>query len=553
MLDQLFVKNLVVVQELNIEFKNGMTVVTGETGAGKSIIIQALSLVVGGRSDASLVRDGASKSEIVATFSIDIEDRLQSLLENLDLENGTECILRRVISADGKSRSYVNGSNVPLSTLRDIGGYLIDMHGQNEHQLLLRSNQHRILLDDYAITQDLCEEVNSTVYKYQQIQNEIEDLTKSNELWSTQKDLLSHQLNELLQIDTTQDELDSIEDDYRVSVNASLLVEKISKILESLDHESGVNNILIDGERSVEQSKEVDSRLDSIQSLLSSAQVQVQESIYDLTDYLNKIGGIEDNSAELTARINILHELGRKHNCQIQELLSVQTNLQAQLDDLGSSNEKLEELLIKQNQCEKNYYSKSKLLSEKRLTASKSLSKKVTDIMQNLGMPGSEIDFSIKPLRNSIRLNGMEEIIIHVKTNTGQELKPLNKVASGGELSRISLALSVVTSNSELIPSIVFDEVDVGISGSVAEIVGQMLKKLSTHYQIICVTHLAQVAAQGKEHLKVVKIQKDGATFTHVTDLSLSQRTEEVARILGGITISDKTRIAAEEMIKSSA
>ncbi len=553
MLDQLFVKNLVVVQELNIEFKNGMTVVTGETGAGKSIIIQALSLVVGGRSDASLVRDGASKSEIVATFSIDIEDRLQSLLENLDLENGTECILRRIISADGKSRSYVNGSNVPLSTLRDIGGYLIDMHGQNEHQLLLRSNQHRILLDDYAITQDLCEEVNSTVYKYQQIQNEIEDLTKSNELLSTQKELLSHQLNELLQIDTTQGELDSIEDDYRVSVNASLLVEKISKILESLDHESGVNNILIDGERTVEQSRQVDSRLDSIQSLLSSAQVQVQESIYDLTDYLNKIGGIEDNSAELTARINILHELGRKHNCQIQELLSVQTNLQAQLDDLGSSNEKLEELLIKQNQCEKNYYSKSKLLSEKRLTASKSLSKKVTDIMQNLGMPGSEIDFSIKPLRNSIRLNGMEEIIIHVKTNTGQELKPLNKVASGGELSRISLALSVVTSNSELIPSIVFDEVDVGISGSVAEIVGQMLKKLSTHYQIICVTHLAQVAAQGKEHLKVVKIQKNGATFTHVTDLSLSQRTEEVARILGGITISDKTRIAAEEMIKSSA
>ena len=553
MLDQLFVKNLVVIQELNIEFKNGMTVVTGETGAGKSIIIQALSLVVGGRSDASLVRDGASKSEIVATFSIDIEDRLQSLLENLDLENGTECILRRIISADGKSRSYVNGSNVPLSTLRDIGGYLIDMHGQNEHQLLLRSNQHRILLDDYAITQDLCEEVNSTVYKYQQIQNEIEDLTKSNELLSTQKELLSHQLNELLQIDTTQDELDSIEDDYRVSVNASLLVEKISKILESLDHESGVNNILIDGERTVEQSRQVDSRLDSIQSLLSSAQVQVQESIYDLTDYLNKIGSIEDNSAELTARINILHELGRKHNCQIQELLSVQTNLQAQLDDLGSSNEKLEELLIKQNQCEKNYYSKSKLLSEKRLTASKSLSKKVTDIMQNLGMPGSEIDFSIKPLRNSIRLNGMEEIIIHVKTNTGQELKPLNKVASGGELSRISLALSVVTSNSELIPSIVFDEVDVGISGSVAEIVGQMLKKLSTHYQIICVTHLAQVAAQGKEHLKVVKIQKNGATFTHVTDLSLSQRTEEVARILGGITISDKTRVAAEEMIKSSA
>ena len=553
MLDQLIVKNLVVVQDLNIEFKNGMTVVTGETGAGKSIIIQALSLVVGGRSDASLVRSGESKAEIVATFSLDINDRLQSLLENLDLENGTECILRRVISADGKSRSYVNASNVPLSTLRDIGSYLIDMHGQNEHQLLLRNNQHRILLDDYATTQNLCEEVNLIVHKYQQLQHEIEGLRKSNESLLTQKELLSHQLKELLQIDMAQDELDSIEDDYRVAMNARLLVEKISKILESLDNELGVNNTLIDVESIIDQSREVDARLDSIQSLLSSAQVQVQESIYDLTDYLSRISGIEDSSEDLTTRIDILHELGRKHNCQIQELLSIQNSLQSRLEGLDSSSNKLDELVINQNQLEKDYYSKTKILSDKRLAGSKSLSKKVTDIMQNLGMPGSEIDFSIKPFSNSIRLNGMEEIIIYVKTNTGQDLKPLNKVASGGELSRISLALSVVTSNTELTPSIVFDEVDVGISGSVAEIVGQMLKKLSSRCQVICVTHLAQVAAQGTEHLKVVKIQKNGATFTHVTDLNLSQRTEEVARILGGITISEKTRVAAEEMIKSSA
>ena len=213
----------------------------------------------------------------------------------------------------------------------------------------------------------------------------------------------------------------------------------------------------------------------------------------------------------------------------------------------------LDELINKQDKIEKDYYKKSKILTSKRSTSSKSLSKKVTELMQNLGMPGSEVLFYLSSPSQSIQLNGEEEIEIKVKTNTGQDLKPLNKVASGGELSRISLALSVVTSKTELTPSIVFDEVDVGISGSVAEIVGQMLKQLSARYQVICVTHLAQVAAQGKEHMKVVKIQRNGATFTEVTNLNPLQRTDEVARILGGIKVSDKTKMAAEEMIKSSA
>jgi DNA repair protein RecN (Recombination protein N) len=220
---------------------------------------------------------------------------------------------------------------------------------------------------------------------------------------------------------------------------------------------------------------------------------------------------------------------------------------------LGSSSDKINELLLAQSKLEKEYYAKSKLLSAERVIASKSLSKEVTSLMQKLGMPGSEITFSINSSEGSVRLNGMEEIIILTKTNAGQDFKPLGKVASGGELSRISLALSVVTSKTELTPSVVFDEVDVGISGSVAEIVGQMLKKLSNRYQIICVTHLAQVAAQGKDHMKVVKTQKNGSTFTQVASLSPKERTDEVARILGGITISDKTRIAAEEMINSSS
>ncbi len=553
MLEHLHVKNLVVVEDLSVEFKSGMTVVTGETGAGKSILIQALSLVAGGRSDSSLIRKGASKAEIVATFSLNSGTELQTFLEGLDLENENECILRRVIASDGKSRSYVNGSNVPLSTLKDIGSFLIDMHGQNEHQLLLRANHHRLLLDDYAGTQKQCEEVNNIVNNYQRVKNEAEDLQNNNSLLAAQKELITHQLNELIQAELSQDELDNIEDDYKVSTNASQLVEKISKIIDSLDNESGVNNVLIESENIVNQSKELDSRLDPIYLLLASAQLQVQEGIYDLTDYLGKISSQEDNSVQLSSRINELHDLGRKHNCQIQGLLEAQSTLQENLNMLGSSSDKINELLLAQSKFEKEYYAKSKLLSAERVIASKSLSKEVTSLMQKLGMPGSEITFSINSSEGSVRLNGMEEIIILTKTNAGQDFKPLGKVASGGELSRISLALSVVTSKTELTPSVVFDEVDVGISGSVAEIVGQMLKKLSSRYQIICVTHLAQVAAQGQDHMKVVKTQKNGSTFTQVASLSPKERTDEVARILGGITISDKTRIAAEEMINSSS
>lgn len=553
MLDHLQVKNLVVVEDLSVDFKSGMTVITGETGAGKSILIQALSLVAGGRSDASLVRSGASKAEIVATFSLSSNTDLRTFLESLDLESDNECILRRVLASDGKSRSYVNGSNVPLSTLREVGSYLIDMHGQNEHQLLLRANHHRLLLDDYAGTQKQCEELNKIVNNYQRIRNEVDDLQNNNSLVESQKELVSHQLNEFTQAEMSQEELDTIEEDFKVSSNASQLVGKISKILDSLDNESGVNNSLIEGESVVSQSKELDSRLEAIHSLLSGAQLQVQESIYDLTDYLSKISSQEDNSDLLSSRINLLHDLGRKHNCSIQDLLAVQLSLEEKLDALESSNEKIDMLLLEQAKLEGVYYEKAEVLSSKRLSASKSLSKEVTELMQQLGMPGSEIIFNIKSSESPVKLNGMEEIVILTKTNAGQDLKPLGKVASGGELSRISLALSVITSKTELTPSVVFDEVDVGISGSVAEIVGQMLKKLSSRYQIICVTHLAQVAAQGQDHMKVLKTQKNGSTFTQVNSLNSKERTDEIARILGGIKISEKTRMAAEEMIKSSA
>ena len=553
MLENLNIKNLVVVEDLDVEFKSGMTVITGETGAGKSIVVQALGMIAGGRSDASLVRTGASKAEISASFSIDSNARVQSYLESQDLENDVDCIIRRVIVSDGKSRSYINGRKVPLSVLSEVGSYLIDMHGQNEHQLLLRNSHHRILLDDYAGAQTLCEGVNDVFQNYQEVKNIIETLRDNNSLLSAQKELLTHQLDELYQAQFSEEELNNIEDEYKASINSSQLIEKISKILDSLNDDYGVNNILIEGENILDQSKELDSRLDSIRALISGAQLQVQEGIYDLTDYLSKIITQEDNSLELSQRITLLHDLGRKHNCQIKGLVDAQKSLENKLSELDTSDEKLECLAQELSNLEKDYYMQSKLLSRKRDKASKALSNEVTLLMQKLGMPGSEIIFKVNSLDSEVRLNGMEDIVIHVKTNAGQDFKPLNKIASGGELSRISLALSVSGSNTELTPSVVFDEVDVGISGSVAEIVGQMLKQLSKQYQIICVTHLAQVAAQGKEHLRVEKTQKNDLTYANVVSLNKKERADEIARILGGIKISNKTRIAAEEMINSGS
>jgi DNA repair protein RecN (Recombination protein N) len=553
MLEQLSIKNLVVVEDLSAEFQDGMTVITGETGAGKSIIVQALNLVSGGRSDATLVRHGKDKAEIVAMFQLGNNSNLLSFLENCDLEDGEECILRRVIGSDGRSRAYVNGSSVSLSKLREVGTKLIDMHGQNEHQLLLKNNQHRILLDDFAESQGLCEEINNIVHDYLKVKNKIVQLQNTNEQSLAQKELLTYQLNELVESKLEQDELDSIEKNFKISNNASVLIEKIADVLESLEHESGANELLIRAEGIISKVSDLDSDLESVSSILSSAQVQVQEGIYDLRDYLGKVSDGKVNIAELEKRISHLHSLGRKHNCQIPELLKVQNNIQSALAELDSSSDKIEELTNKLLQLELNYKKESTVLTKHRQQSSKTLSKKVTDIMQDLGMPGSEVLFSLNATDEPIRLNGQEEVVINVKTNIGQDLKPLNKVASGGELSRVSLALSVVTSKSELAPSIVFDEVDVGISGSVAEVVGRLLKKLSSRYQVLCVTHLAQVAAQGHEHMKVIKSQRKDATYTQMTSLNKEQRTDEVARILGGIKVSDKARLAAEEMIKARA
>ena len=553
MLSQLSVKNLAVVEKLDLEFSPGMSTVTGETGAGKSILLQALSLSLGRRGDSTLVRHGKDKAEVSAVFDVTNHQKIQNYLEEQSLEDEGECVLRRIISSDGRSKAFVNGVNVPLSVLKNVGELLIDMHGQNEHQLLLRPDQQRELLDAYAQSSEACAQLNTIVAEYNAISNQIDELSSNQDLKQQQQTLLQHQLQELESAELTQNELNNVESDFKTSANAASLIEKASAILGQLEQEQGVNEQLNSLSYELGLAAETDEKLVPISVLLSSAQVQTQESVYELTNYLSSLSVDDQTTEELEARLSELHDLSRKHNCQITELITAREGVASELESIGGAGASLDGFQQQKDQLTQQYQTQAKRLSKIRTEKATQLSSAVTQAMQVLGMPGSEVKVDLPSKATGVHYNGNEGVDFLVKTNMGSDFKALKKVASGGELSRISLAISVVSSDSEYTPTLIFDEVDVGISGAVAEVVGQKLKQLSEHYQIICITHLAQVASFGHQHLRVSKAQQDDGAQTTVEQLSTDERISEVARILGGATITDKARTAAEEMIEKSA
>ncbi|SMN16108.1 DNA repair protein RecN [uncultured Candidatus Thioglobus sp.] len=552
MLSQLSVKNLAVVETLDLSFEPGMSTVTGETGAGKSILLQALSLSLGVRADSNLVRHGKDKADVSAAFSVDQNQAVQRFLAEHSLEDEGECILRRVITSDGRSKAFINGSSSPLSIVRELGDLLIDMHGQNEHQLLLRPDQQLQLLDGFAQLETDKSALNSIVKEYKALADKIDQLSNNQDLIERQQALYSHQLKELNEAMLNQDELDSIEADFKISANAQTITEKTSNVLAQLEAESGANAQLLSLSASLSEALEMDEKLKMGFELISSAQVQTQEAVYELTQYLSKLSTNEQSAAEMEERISELYGLARKHDCQIEALLTARDQIEQKLDEIGGGANSIEEMSGQLLEINDRYQLKAQILTKARIKKSQELSNLVTEAMQVLGMPGSEFKVGLNEKPNGVHLNGNESVEFLVKTNMGQEFSLLKKVASGGELSRISLAISVVGSDSEYTPTLIFDEVDVGISGAVAEVVGKKLQDLAKNYQIICITHLAQVAAFGHQHLQVSKVQQDDSVQTTVIQLTDDQRVEEVARIVGGATITDKARLAAEEMISAS-
>ena len=552
MLSQLTVKNLAVVERLDLSFEPGMSTVTGETGAGKSILLQALGLALGVRADSNLVRHGKDKADISAAFALEHNQTVQDFLSEHSLEDEGECILRRVITSDGRSKAFINGNSVPLSTVRDVGDLLLDIHGQNEHQLLLRPDQQMKLLDGFAQLEADKQALNEVVKAHKTLSEKVNNLLNNQDIIEQQQALYLHQLEELNEATLDQDELNTIEANFKTSANSQAINEKTSGVLNQLESEAGANAQLLTLSSQLSEALEMDDRLQVGVELLSSAQVQTQEAVYELTQYLSRLSTDEQSAQEMEERISELYSLGRKHQCQIEELITVRDQLTIKLEDIGGGANSIDEMNSQLEVFAKQYQNKAQKFSKARHAKADELSRLVTEAMQVLGMPGSEFKVGLNEKPDGVHLNGHESIEFLVTTNMGQAFKPLKKVASGGELSRISLAISVVSSDSEYTPTLIFDEVDVGISGAVAEVVGRKLQELAKNYQIICITHLAQVAAFGHQHLRVSKVQNTQGAQTTVEQLEDEQRVDEVARILGGATVTDKARVAAAEMIASS-
>jgi DNA repair protein RecN (Recombination protein N) len=550
-LQSLSIRNLAVVESLDFNADGGLNIITGETGAGKSILLQGLNLLLGQRADVGLIRSGKDRAEVTAIFEINQNIPLRDYLSCESLDEGDDCILRRVITSDGKSKAFINGRAVTLSSLRDISRFLVDIHGQNEHHLLLNPLYQLEIYDSYQNNQELLETLSKKVVEYRDISQRIEALkSEGNEKTI---ELLNFHCQELETANLNQDELDTIEERFKLIKNSGKLIESISNIAGNLSHQDGPGYQLDKIIFETEKANDLDPNLAESLELLKSAQIQIQETQYNLENYLSSIDVDPETIKSTENRISFFYDLCRKHDCEITELIDKKNEIESKLALFSDSSKNLEELVKKQGKIHQEYISIAKELSAKRQGGIEEFSQSISNLMQELGMKGSVFHIRFDEQGNGVHFRGNESIEFLVQTNLGQDMRPLRKIASGGELSRVSLAIAVCTNSDRNIPTLVYDEVDVGISGAVASSVGEKLKQLSNKNQIICITHLAQVASHGNHHFKVNKIQKDDETRTSITKLTEEERKFELARILSGAQVNEKSLAAASELIQESA
>ncbi|WP_217476383.1 DNA repair protein RecN [Stutzerimonas stutzeri] len=555
MLVHLSVHNYAIVEHLDLELKRGMSVISGETGAGKSIMLDALGLTLGDRADSSVVRIGADKADILASFDLDDIPDAQAWLAERDLNNDGPCILRRVITAEGRSRGYINGTPCPQGDLKALGELLIDIHSQHEHQSLLKLDTHRRLLDEYSGSQDLARQVQLAAQRWRQTRQSLERLSNCSDEQRARHQLLSYQLEELEALALGEDELEQLEQEHKNLSNAEHLLGACRQVID-LCSESDAGNVLSALTSSLQRLtgfQHQPGALGEAVNLLSSAQIQVEEAVGELNRFLDHFDSDPQRQQALEERLDSIYTLARKHRVQPPELPALQQRLLEELEGLNADDTALERLGEELAAYERHYKEKAGELSAARQQAAESLAVAVEAEIQRLGMPGGKFSVVLKPsAEGEFPPYGMEQVEFLVSANPGQPLRPLAKVASGGELSRISLAIQVITAQTSRIPTLVFDEVDVGIGGPTAEVVGQLLRRLGERGQVLTVTHLPQVAAQGHHHLFVHKARGTDETHTAVATLDNSQRVEEIARMLGGVDLTEQALAHARQMIGSA-
>ncbi|MBC7199291.1 DNA repair protein RecN [Stutzerimonas balearica] len=555
MLVHLSVHNYAIVEHLDLELQRGMTVISGETGAGKSIMLDALGLALGDRADSSVVRQGADKADILASFDLaDIPDA-QAWLAARDLDNDGPCILRRVITAEGRSRGYINGSPCPQGDLKALGELLIDIHSQHEHQSLLKPDTHRRLLDEYAGAQELARQVHLAAQRWKQTRQTLDRLSNASDEQRARHQLLSYQLEELENLALGEHELEQLEQEHKNLANAGQLLGACQQVME-LCSENDAGNVLSALTSSLQRLTAFQGQsgaLGEAVNLLASAQIQVEEAVGELNRFIDHFDADPQRQQALEERLDAIYSLARKHRVQPAELPELQQRLLSELESLNADDEAVERLGEELEAYARHYLEKAEELSRVRQAAATCLGEAVEDEIQRLGMPGGRFSVVLKPVAPGENPpHGLELVEFLVSANPGQPPRALAKVASGGELSRISLAIQVITAQTSRTPTLVFDEVDVGIGGPTAEIVGQLLRRLGERGQVLTVTHLPQVAAQGHNHLFVHKARGADETRTAVAELNGDARVEEVARMLGGVDLTEQSLAHARQMVSTA-
>lgn len=556
MLAEITIRNFAIIDRLDVEFAPGMTVLSGETGAGKSILVDALNLILGDRADAQAVREGAARAEISARFVLDDAPAARDWLVERELDDPEsqqgECVIRRIVASEGRSRCWINGALMPARELRELGERLVDIHGQHAHQSLLRRSAQRALLDEYGEYPDTRRVLADAADTLRATREEIARIEQVDDAGGLRIDLLRYQVNELEALDLGAEELVALEAEHRRLASAERLIgdgqQALSLLFEAEDR--AATDQLGGAERLLRDLADIDPGFAPILELVTGARIQAQEAVDSLRQHVDTLDIDPQRFRDVEQRLGSIQDLARKHHCAPVELPALAGQLATELESLENADARLEDLKTDEATQIKAYRNAAAALSAKRREAAAQLGTAITAIIQSLGMP--EGAFSVRVTAEAherVSATGTDEIEFLIAANPGQSARPLERVASGGELSRISLAIEVVAAKRTRVPTLVFDEVDTGIGGGVAEIVGRQLRELGATGQSLCVTHLPQVAAQAAHHLYVSKHVANGTTATRIARLDDSARVEELARMLGGVELTAQTRAHAADMI----
>lgn len=552
MLNYLQIRNFALIEQLALDVQPKLTVITGETGAGKSIMIDALSLCLGARADFKQIRPQAKQCEISAEFDLTNNPEAQQWLTQHEYPTEDGCILVRILTASGRSRSLINGRPCPLQHLRDLGKRLVDISSQHQHLNLLDTQHQRQLLDRFADNHSVCEQVTTLYRQWHACQQQIDHWQALSQDQADKLTLLNYHLDELTQLDLQDDEVKQLHQQFQQQQRASDLIEACQQVVFTLESaEPSAQTQLQQSIKQLQTQQRVFPELTASIELLNQAQIHIGEACQELQHNLNQVQSNPEQLAALEQRLDQIHALARKHQVEPEALRDKQQALSDQRDQLNQASEKLEQLQQQQVAVHAAYQQAAQQLRERRQTAANKLSKAVSAQLSQLGMPHGEFAIQLTPTPNDQpSASGIDQVEFWVTTNPGYPPGPLAKVASGGELSRISLVLSVLCGQQQATTQI-FDEVDVGISGATAEIVGKLLNTLAQQRQILCITHLPQVAAQGTQHLQVAKMTQDTQTHVTIEQLDQTAHIAEIARLLGGVNITEQTLAHAKSLCEA--